>query len=121
MELAFELDVSITAPAQARAATRRLASDVDSETLFALRLVLTELVANAVKYGPGEPIRVTLELDGPSRVRGEVHDGGDPIRSPRILPRPGAHGGYGLRLVDALTTRWGVRDGSTAVWFELGD
>jgi hypothetical protein len=25
-----------------------------------------------------------------------------------------------MRLVAALTTAWGVRDGTTAVWFELG-
>jgi len=25
-----------------------------------------------------------------------------------------------MRLVDALTTTWGVRESSTDVWFELG-
>jgi hypothetical protein len=28
-------------------------------------------------------------------------------------------GGWGLHMVEALTERWGVRDGSTHVWFEI--
>jgi len=29
-------------------------------------------------------------------------------------------GGWGLHLVESLSDRWGVHDGSTHVWFELG-
>jgi hypothetical protein len=28
-------------------------------------------------------------------------------------------GGWGLHLVETLSRRWGVREGSTHVWFEL--
>jgi two-component sensor histidine kinase len=119
-QLAFELSVSIAAPFEARALTRRLAGELDPMTLDALRLVVSELVANAVKYGPGIPIRVTLDVLGPTRVHGEVLDGGDPSHPPHILARAGAHGGFGLRLVDALASAWGVRDAGAGVWFELG-
>ena len=53
-------------------------------------------------------------------MSGEVVTHGDPAGAPHIHERPGAHGGYGLRLVDALSAEWGVREASTDVWFELG-
>jgi hypothetical protein len=28
-------------------------------------------------------------------------------------------GGWGLSIVDALASRWGVHEGTTHVWFEL--
>ena len=31
-----------------------------------------------------------------------------------------ADGGWGLHLVDQVAQRWGVHEGSTHVWFELG-
>ena len=33
---------------------------------------------------------------------------------------PTVDGGWGLHLVDQVATRWGVREGSTHVWFEIG-
>ena len=44
-----------------------------------------------------------------------VHDG-IPLRSDREMP---AVGGLGLLLVDSLTDEWGVRPGSTSVWFRF--
>ena len=61
-----------------------------------------------------------MAILAPDGVRGEIADHGNPSTAPRIHDRPGAHGGYGLRLVDALTTAWGVREGTTDVWFKLG-
>ena len=69
---------------------------------------------------PGTPIHVELDVSAPDRVSGEVVTHGDPAGAPHIHERPGAHGGYGLRLVDALSREWGVREASTDVWFELG-
>jgi anti-sigma regulatory factor (Ser/Thr protein kinase) len=120
MRLVFDLTVSTSAPSEARAMLDALAADLDPETLGDLRIVVSELVSNAVKYGPGSPIHIQLDAAAPSRVRGEIADHGAPSTAPRILERPGAHGGYGLRLVDGLSTAWGVHDGSTDVWFELG-
>jgi hypothetical protein len=34
-------------------------------------------------------------------------------------PQPGAHGGWGLRIVEQLADDWGVLEGSTRVWFQL--
>ena len=120
MRLVFDLTVSTSAPSEARDILGALAGDLEPETLGDLRIVVSELVSNAVKYGPGTPIHVELDVSAPDRVSGEVVTQGDPAGAPHIHERPGAHGGYGLRLVDALTTAWGVHEGTTDVWFELG-
>jgi anti-sigma regulatory factor (Ser/Thr protein kinase) len=121
MRLVFDLTVSTSAPYEARAVVDSLEQDLVPETLGDLRMVISELVANAVKYGPGSPIHVELEVVAPDRVHGEVADRGDPDRAPRVVERPGSEGGFGLRIVDALATAWGVHEGSTHVWFALGD
>ena len=61
MRLVFDLTVSTSAPFQARTMLGALAADLDPETLGDLRIVVSELVSNAVKYGPGTPIHVELE------------------------------------------------------------
>ena len=101
--------------------TRRLAKRLTVGVLEDVRLLLTELVTNALRHGavkPDDEIAVRAEVtDGTVRI--EVQD---PGRNGPVEPRePGTHGGgYGLYLVDRLTHQWGVdrRDG-TVVWAEL--
>ena len=120
MRLVVDLTVSTSAPSQARTMLDALVADLEPETLSDLRIIVSELVSNAVKYGHGSPVHVELDVSAPDRVRGRVATRGDPAGAPHIHERPGAHGGYGLRLVDSLTTAWGVHEGSTDVWFVLG-
>jgi anti-sigma regulatory factor (Ser/Thr protein kinase) len=113
------------APAAATTArcevTRRLSPRVAVRALEDVRLLLTELVTNALRHSkasPGDEIGVTAEVhDGTVRI--EVTD---PGRNGAVTPRePGSQdGGYGLFLVERLTDRWGVdrREGTT-VWAEL--
>jgi two-component sensor histidine kinase len=107
-------------PSSAAAARRSL--DVFSDWLpshaFAdLRVVITELVTNCVKYGPGQLIDVRVALQAGGHVRGEVDDGGSGGVRMR-MPGP-VGGGLGLVIVDALVDSWGVRPNSSHVWFEL--
>jgi len=52
-------------------------------------------------------------------IRGEIADQGNPAGAiPRIRDRSETDGG-GLELVDRLSSRWAVYEGSTHVWFEL--
>jgi len=82
------------------------------------KLLVSELVTNAVKYGPEDEIRLII-AHGEGRTRFTVHDLGlGPLPEMRAEDDP-APGGHGLRLVDALADRWGVERGSTRVWFEL--
>lgn len=78
-------------------------------------LLVSELVNNAVLHGIGAIcLRVDVDDDG---VRVEVSDEGNVAVAPS--PTPGAHGGWGLRIVDELADDWGVLEGSTRVWFRL--
>jgi anti-sigma regulatory factor (Ser/Thr protein kinase) len=80
-------------------------------------LLVSELVTNALVHGIGT---ITLRIDvEPAVLRVEVSDEGNVALPPS--PTPGAHGGWGLRIVDQLADEWGVLAGSTKVWFRLGE
>lgn len=79
-------------------------------------LVVSELVANAVRHASG---RYALRLvGGADQVRVEVADESPVMPSVR---KPGADGGWGLALVRRMSARWGaVREGrGKVVWCEL--
>ena len=120
VDVDLELAAGPMAPARARAAIDGMDATLEPALLHDLRLVVSELVGNAVTHGPDAPVQLWLRVDGPGRVRGEVADRG---RHGTIAIRESADegGGYGLRLVDRLAHRWGVHEGSTHVWFELRD
>ncbi|MGW9115628.1 ATP-binding protein [Streptomyces sp. NPDC055663] len=93
-----------------------------SELSGDVALIVSELAANAVLHGlvPGRDfeLRLVALVD---TLRIEVSDARGE-RGPEVRPSgPGAESGYGLHLVGALTTAWGVKDrvvGKT-VWAEL--
>ena len=113
----YELSRDERAPAAARRALEEMASSIDDGTLSDARLLLSELVSNSVLHGQGDKIVVQLDREAPGTLRCEVIDGGHGFvpkaRSGREI------GGWGLDLVEKLATSWGVREGSTHVWFEL--
>ena len=104
---------------RARLALRqRFSKALPPGTLIDLTAVVTELVNNSVANGPQRPITLTLVVDEET-IRGEVADQGNPIAS---VPQGGETSHdvpLPLRVVDQLTSRWGVHEGSTHVWFEL--
>ena len=117
-DLTLELPRTPEAPSMARAAVSDLGERLDDERLADVRLLVSELVSNGVKYGGDGPVRLELrERDGVLRT--EIVDSGDGFR-PKArdgdLHRPG---GWGLHLVEHLTDRWGTHEGSTHVWFEI--
>jgi len=118
-EFRLVLSPNRRAGSQAREAIRqRFSETLLSTTLGDLFSVITELVNNSVQHGPGKPITVTLVPSGGS-IRGEVADQGNPANAIPELKEATATGGRGLALVDKLTARWGVYEGSTHVWFEM--
>ena len=86
-----------------------------------LRLVISELVTNALRHG-AEGQRIDLAVTPkPEFLCVQVTDDG-----PGLAPRPRAletddNGGFGLYFVEQLTRRWGVtrENRRTRVWFEL--
>jgi anti-sigma regulatory factor (Ser/Thr protein kinase) len=121
---AIELDflAAPTAATKARTeVTQRLANLLGASVLEDVRLLVTELITNALRHGKltsGDHVSVKASITD-DVVRIEVRD---PGKDGDVAPRePGARGGgYGLYLVDRLAKRWGVdqRDG-TVVWCEL--
>ncbi|MET9290923.1 ATP-binding protein [Streptomyces sp. NPDC003077] len=82
--------------------------------------VVSELVGNAAIHARGAVIRVTVTRVGERRVRIAVVDK-DPVLPVLRDIRPDDTNGRGLRMVDALSVRWGVdvlRWGKR-VWSEL--
>jgi anti-sigma regulatory factor (Ser/Thr protein kinase) len=118
-ETVISLERQTDAPREARSRVRDLQDVIGSERVEDAVLLVSELVTNAVKYGPeDEQIRLIVQSDG-TRSRFTVHDLGlGPLPEMRERDDP-APGGHGLRLVDSLADRWGVERGSTRVWFEL--
>ncbi|WP_052390447.1 ATP-binding protein [Streptomyces sp. NRRL B-24484] len=84
-----------------------------------VRLVVAELLANAVQHAGG-PVEMTLSAAG-AAVRIEVVDGGAALplsRPPHDAARPSGHG---LFIVERLSTSWGVAAHPTGktVWAVL--
>jgi two-component sensor histidine kinase len=115
-EFRLVLSPDLRAGWRARSALRqRFSNRLPAHTLTNLIAVVTELVNNAVAHGPGKPITVTL-VTGRETIRGEVADQGNPAAA---IPEIREGKGPGLEVVDKLTSRWAVYEGSTHVWFEL--
>ena len=94
---------------------------LDPDQAQSLRLIVSELVTNALRHGAeGEQIDLAV-TPKPEFLCVQVTDDG-----PGIAPRPRAletdeEGGFGLYFVEQLTRRWGVtrENRRTRVWFEL--
>ncbi len=101
-----------------RAALRDWAGSADGEVPDVAELLVSELVANVLRHGRGEPILTLLLRDGVLRCEVE-----DEARVPlRARDRsPDDEGGRGLLIVESLSRDWGVRPTrrGKAVWFEL--
>ena len=97
------------------------AAHLDDGQAEKLRLVISEIVTNALRHG-SESKRIDLAVTPkPEFLCVQVTDDG-----PGLVPRPRAltadeEGGFGLYFVEQLTRRWGVtrENKRTRVWFEL--
>jgi anti-sigma regulatory factor (Ser/Thr protein kinase) len=123
--LRLDLPDRTEAPSAARKALTALNGSlhlISEERLRDAQLLVSELVANAVRHGgqPGVAVSVTVQAS-PATMRVEVTDRGagfDPARL--AAPSRERGGGWGLPIVAALAHRWGVEhDTHTTVWFEI--
>ena len=84
-------------------------------------LLVTEVVANAVRHAGGEQIHLGITV-GADAVRVEVGDDGDSFPVPGLPPGEDDPGGRGLMIVEGLASRWGYEKaeaGGKRVWFEI--
>ena len=107
-----------SAPRRARDLLSSFDGRVDKGVLADARLLVSEVVSNAVEHveAHGEiGVAVSYEHD---RLRVEVTDPGA-----GFAPRPrdkDSHRGWGLQFVERISEDWGVADGPPGrVWFEL--
>jgi anti-sigma regulatory factor (Ser/Thr protein kinase) len=93
---------------------------VELSRLPDLRLVISEVITNAVRHGGAGDLLIAVT---PKRefLCVQVTDTGD-----GFAPRPRAYapdedGGFGLFLIERLTRRWGLtrENQNTRVWFEF--
>src|SRR6266480_3619184 len=94
--LARTFEATQLAPAAARKCVEVFASALDSEVVGVLRLLVSELVTNAVEHGhPSESSRVTLRLlVFPTSVVAVVEDDGPGFSEPPPLPHDDTVGGW---------------------------
>ena len=114
------LDTTLPRSADSVGDARRLVNEHTSTLTSQQRrdaeLMVSELVTNALVYGVGTiSLGIVVAADA---VRVEVSDQGNVALAP--TPTPGAHGGWGLRIVDQLANDWRVLEGNTRVWFRIG-
>ncbi len=114
-------------PRRVREAVRReLRAALDAQLAADLELLLSEVVANAVRYGGAgrgdDTIDVRVDISD-NTVSAYVYDSGAGFpRAHRPEPRSGrTPGGFGLFLLDQLSSRWGVErhENGFSVWFRL--
>lgn len=115
-----ELPSGVDAPGVARRLLAEWFAPVLADgTSATARLLVSELVANAVVHGRGA---ITLRARlFEHRVLVEVIDEGGGFElelRDRDFQTPGA-GGWGLSVVDAEASRWGLCRDCSHVWFEL--
>jgi len=88
-----------------------------------VRLLVSELVGNAIRHGHGE-IGLRVQRTGRGSVRVEVSDSNP--TAPHVVappPTPDMDSGRGMLIVQALASSWGTRPDPTSsgktVWCEL--
>jgi anti-sigma regulatory factor (Ser/Thr protein kinase) len=106
---------------------RRLATDFAEDRLSDMKLddlalMVSEVVANAVRHGsPEADGNIGLRLEGDQdALRVIVTDGAEDCAFDPGSVEDATNGHFGLLLVDRLADRWGLSlDGKTAVWLEV--
>jgi anti-sigma regulatory factor (Ser/Thr protein kinase) len=115
----FDIPRDPTAPGAARRAIERLTDRIAPDVVPDVKLLVSELITNSVKYGGNGEVTLLVDTSSPSKLRVEVIDQGAGF-VPVARTRPATEvGGWGLHLVQTLSDRWGVYEGSTHVWFEI--
>jgi anti-sigma regulatory factor (Ser/Thr protein kinase) len=106
------------APAQARQALEPLLRrfDLDPTVGDDIRLLVSELVTNAIRHSGTDEVCVTVRPGDPLRFGVRDYGHGRPY-----IRDDNGPGGYGLPLVERLSSRWGVDKlpNGKVVWFDV--
>lgn len=120
----MRLAPTAVAPAQARVAVKQSLAECSPEAIETTSLLVSELVTNSLRHGRAvlnASVVVRIVQNG-AVIRVEVIDWGQGFEYRRRAEALDQPGGWGLYLVEQLSARWGVEQGSpNVVWFELAD
>jgi anti-sigma regulatory factor (Ser/Thr protein kinase) len=120
-EIDLRLRPDANSPAEARRSLEALRPGLNDLLVDDAVLLVSEVVSNSVRHASLDATdAIEVRIRGSrSKLRVDVLDPGPGFDPGRL--RPSEHdGGWGLRLLDRLATRWGVeRNDVTRVWFEL--
>lgn len=125
MELDVKLPCSDKSAYSARRCMDALAPFLEAARAEELRLLVSELVTNAILHAGGDSrswIHLIVKIIPDLRIRAEVHDYGPGFEAdvPEQVDDEDRIHGRGLFLVEHLADSWAVeRDKPTKVWFEL--
>lgn len=120
-EIDLRLRPDVNSPAEARRSLEALRPSLNDVLVDDAVLLVSEIVSNSVRHASLKKSDVIqLRVRGSdSMLRVVVIDPG-PGFDPEGVGPSEREGGWGLRLLDRLATRWGVdRNEVTKVWFEL--
>jgi anti-sigma regulatory factor (Ser/Thr protein kinase) len=123
--ISVQLHGGIDAPSRARRSVlSQLGGQLAQTGTADVALIVSELVTNSVRHanvGPHQTL--TVECTAlPDRLRIAVTDPGSRLDPHRRPPGHRASGGYGLMIIEELSSAWGVvrsTEGATSVWCEL--
>jgi len=119
--LSISFTPSLQAPGRARRVVDEFTADLDPDTSDKLRLLASELVTNAVTHSdaPSDHAVVLEMVMSADNVRLVVSDGGGGFER-QGYPNVADFGGWGLWLVEQLSTAWGTEvDGDHRVWLDF--
>lgn len=114
-----ELPPTAEAPRLARRAIDALDDRTgNGKSAFTVRLVVAELVSNAVAHGqPDEPIVLEVDLFE-THAQVSVHNAGRPLSLMSLRARR-TRPGWGLQIVDALADGWTIESGPSGTTFTV--
>lgn len=120
MQIHEHLPKDPASAACARQLLARLTGQVGERALADAKLLVTELVANAVEHVP-ETGDLSLDvICDRGRLRIGVGDPGHGFQPRPRRPDSPKDSGWGLHFVDQIAERWAVEvDEHSRVWFEL--
>jgi len=109
-----------------RQVVERLSLGLPAELHEDLRLLVSEMMTNAVRHGtptgecPGATIRIRIGVEH-QLLRVEVHDQGSGFEPLKRGPASDLGSGWGVHFVNELAAHWGTGRGPDGwvVWFEL--
>jgi anti-sigma regulatory factor (Ser/Thr protein kinase) len=120
LDIELRLRPDSDSPAEARRSLEALRISIDDQLVDDAALLVSEVVSNSVRHaGLDRSDAIEVRIRGSrSMLHVDVIDPGPGFEpDARLLE---SDGGWGLRLVDQISTRWGVENGeATRVWFDL--